>query len=431
MGTYTELYLEDYPILTTVSYVDPEVMTLFTESDKRVFMRKVGDRNSLVWGVITENPDEIETVHHYQSSVQNAIDRLEIMGYTMNFARDDFNMAVKNKQQIIIEMLNYEPLDEYQEELSFLQDVSINDFIEGFRDIRSKKVPNSPSTVIDEFKLTRAGKYLLEGNKGWMLNFPCDDTRTYIRILLESCSPESSIIQDITDVTVAGYYDIEDEVRNDSIEILLSGAATNSKIIVLTEGSSDKTILERSLNLPYPHLADYYRFMDFGLANSSGGASSLVSQVKGFIGVGIENKIVALLDNDTAAYVATKPLDKISIPHNVRILHYPTLSLAESYPTIGPTGVQKVNINGLAGSIELYLGEDVLKEGGKYSLVEWRGFDKSLNKYQGELSNKSEIQKRFYYKIEECEKDRSKLSNYDWTGIHLILNSLLTAFNKQ
>lgn len=101
-------------------------------------------------------------------------------------------------------MLNYEPLDEYQEELSFLQDVSINDFIEGFRDIRSKKVPNSPSTVIDEFKLTRAGKYLLEGNKGWMLNFPCDDTRTYIRILLESCSPESSIIQDITDVTVAG-----------------------------------------------------------------------------------------------------------------------------------------------------------------------------------------------------------------------------------
>lgn len=101
MGTYTELYLEDYPILTTVSYVDPEVMTLFTESDKRVFMRKVGDRNSLVWGVITENPDEVETVHHYQSSVQNAIDRLEIMGYTMNFARDDFNMAVKINNRLL------------------------------------------------------------------------------------------------------------------------------------------------------------------------------------------------------------------------------------------------------------------------------------------------------------------------------------------
>ncbi|MEL0621249.1 hypothetical protein [Psychrobacter proteolyticus] len=102
--------------------------------------------------------------------------------------------------------------------------------------------------------------------------------------------------------------------------------------------------------------------------------------------------------------------------------------MAENYPTIGPTGEQSVNINNLAGSIELYLGDDVLKENGDYTLVEWRGFDRSLGKYQGELLNKEGIQEKFYRKIAECEQNRSKTSQYDWSGMQLILVFLFTAF---
>ncbi|WP_199506986.1 MULTISPECIES: HEPN/Toprim-associated domain-containing protein [unclassified Psychrobacter] len=428
MGSYTELYIDDYPVLSSKSYVDPEVMTLFTESDKAVFTQKVSHRNPLVWGRLDDEEERFEKVHYYKSSVKNTIERLEVMGYTMAFVKHQFEKDVNEWKSFLLDSHSDELHESSIEEYNFLNTVTIDDFIAGFKELRFNQVPLSSSVSLDKFELSTAAKYLASDNNGWMLKFPCNDVRSYIRAFLASCSLDSDVVQDITEVTHAGYYNLEDKVRDDAIDTLLSGVDVNSKIIVLTEGSSDKSIIERSLKLLYPHLADYYRFMDFGLANASGGASALVSQVKGFVGVGISNKIVALLDNDTAAYVAKKSLEKINLPANIRVLHYPNLSLAENYPTIGPTGKQSVNINNLAGSIELYLGEDVLKESGEYTLVEWHGFDKSLGRYQGELLNKKKIQEKFYQKIAACEKDRSQISQYDWSGMQLILTSLFTAF---
>ena len=46
-------------------------------------------------------------------------------------------------------------------------------------------------------------------------------------------------------------------------------------VIILTEGDTDKRILERSLKLLYPHLADYFHFFDFtGKSRRVGGAVS-------------------------------------------------------------------------------------------------------------------------------------------------------------
>lgn len=428
MGSYTELYIDDYPVLSSQSYVDSEVMTLFTESDKKTFAQKLSSRNPLVWGEVDEEEDCLETAHQYESSVKNTIERLEIMGYTMAFVKRQFEASVDERKSFLSDDRPDGMPEFYIEEYNFLNCVTIDDFIASFKELRVRQVPWSSFVDQDKFKLSDAAKYLASDTNGWMLNFPCSDVRSYIRVILESCPFDSSVVQDLTEVTNAGYYELEDKVRDDSVDTLLSGVDVNSKIIVLTEGSSDKSIIERSLKLLYPHLADYYRFMDFGLANASGGASSLVSQVKGFVGVGIKNKTIALLDNDTAAYVAKKSLDKTNLPENIRVIHYPDLPLAENYPTIGPTGVQSVNINNLAGSIELYLGEDILKDNGEYILVEWHGFDKSLSKYQGELLNKKGIQEKFYRKITECEQDMSKISQYDWSGMQLILNSMFTAF---
>jgi hypothetical protein len=35
MGSYTELSIDGYPLLTTKNYAEPEVLTIFRESDKR------------------------------------------------------------------------------------------------------------------------------------------------------------------------------------------------------------------------------------------------------------------------------------------------------------------------------------------------------------------------------------------------------------
>ena len=63
MGTYTELTIADYPIVSSKSAVVPEVMTLFRETNRRVFTRRVAERNVLIGGEPDDpNDQEAETV---------------------------------------------------------------------------------------------------------------------------------------------------------------------------------------------------------------------------------------------------------------------------------------------------------------------------------------------------------------------------------
>ena len=49
MGSITEFSIDGYPLLETKSYAVDEVLAIFRESDKRVFDRKVSERNPIVW----------------------------------------------------------------------------------------------------------------------------------------------------------------------------------------------------------------------------------------------------------------------------------------------------------------------------------------------------------------------------------------------
>jgi hypothetical protein len=88
-----------------------------------------------------------------------------------------------------------------------------------------------------------------------------------------------------------------------------------------------------------------------------------------------------------------------------------------------------MDVNGLACSLELYLGTDVLKtEEGEYRPIEWRGLDVKLRQYQGEVLDKGTIQDLFRSKLATCEKDVSAISRFDWSGLELVLRSLRRAF---
>jgi len=427
MGSYTELLIDNYPVFSSKSYVNPEIMTIFSERDKKSFQRKVSNRNTIVWGTLAN--DSEETAFEYNTTVRCVIDRLEIMGFTLEKTKIDFN----NSKDILInelkENIKNNDLKEleksYKTELNLLQNSNFDDFLNAFLELRTKNIPYYKNDK--EYNISSLAKYLT-GDSGF-LNFPTTQPRFYLRAYLESCEKDTFVIQDITEITNAGYYTPTDNVREITNEILLSDYDINSKIIILTEGSSDRKIIERSMKLLYPHLIDYYSFMDFGLSNSSGGASSLVTQVKGFIGAGIKNRIIAIFDNDTAAFVARKGLEKVTISENISILNYPNLSSAEDYPTLGPTGKQNINVNKLAGSIEIYLGLEVLTDNSSNLIpVQWNGYDKSLNQYQGELIQKSKVQKKFFLKLDDCESDRKNINNYDWIGIKIILNTIFNAF---
>src|ERR1035441_7527155 len=73
------------------------------------------------------------------------------------------------------------------------------------------------------------------------------------------------------------------------------------------------------------------------------------------------------------------------------------LKWAERYPTLGPTGLMEADINGLACSIELYLGATALAdEEGRLVPIQWTGIERSLSRYQGELLDKRIVQDRYF-----------------------------------
>jgi hypothetical protein len=87
-----------------------------------------------------------------------------------------------------------------------------------------------------------------------------------------------------------------------------------------------------------------------------------------------------------------------------------------------------MNVNGLAGSIEMYLGVDVLKDAdGTLSPVQLRSYIEGVKAYQGEVTDKAGIHKRFREKVKLAEASPSVVSDQDWSGLEAIIESLIKA----
>jgi hypothetical protein len=157
---------------------------------------------------------------------------------------------------------------------------------------------------------------------------------------------------------------------------------------------------------------------------------SVLNTLKALVSVGIANRIIALLDNDTAAHSAAQSTKSWKLPENARIVFLPDIPIAEKYPTQGPTGMTIMNINGLACSIELYFGLDVLStESGQLAPIQWRGYDEKLKRYQGEIMHKSNLQAIYSEKLAQAREDPSSIKQMDWTSMEMVLQALITAFH--
>lgn len=89
-----------------------------------------------------------------------------------------------------------------------------------------------------------------------------------------------------------------------------------------------------------------------------------------------------------------------------------------------------MDINGMAGSIELYLGNDVLRDAsGRLPPIQWTGFEPSVQRYQGELLAKAEIQIKFKEKLARACEDSEFLQAGDWSGLRAIFETLFSLFH--
>ncbi|WP_145830948.1 hypothetical protein [Actinoplanes teichomyceticus] len=97
--------------------------------------------------------------------------------------------------------------------------------------------------------------------------------------------------------------------------------------IVITEGSSDARILSGALKLLKPHLEGFIRFLDYD-TGAEGSAVAAINMLKSFAAAGISNRIVAILDNDSAAHQAVLTMLKGAgnLPTHFRLIHYPEIA---------------------------------------------------------------------------------------------------------
>lgn len=432
MGTYTELTIADYPLISSKSAVIPEVMTLFRETDRRVFTRRVTERNVLVWGEPDDfDNQETETVIEYCCTTPEAIDRLDIMGFTYSRVQEAFEAGRTTE---INKYSSWAKEDDdsqwFTEDWNFIKGLTFDEYARAFKEVLTSRLRPYPFDDYQKENIDSVVKYILKDNEDDLFGFLGSDVRLLIRLVCE-LSPEGSlVIQDITDLVYSGYYEESEPVCENTTKALVAGYPENSSRIILTEGSTDAEILKEALVILYPHLSEYYAFLDFESSRSPGGADRLVSLVKAFSATGITNRVIALFDNDTAAQDAKRALTNVLIPENIAVLSYPILELLKNYPTLGPSGLISLDVNGLAASIELYLGDDVLRDDdGKLTPVQWKGYNETLKQYQGEIMGKTRLQARFQEKVFRCKANPKLLQTTDWAGLSAILQKIFHAFD--
>lgn len=274
------------------------------------------------------------------------------------------------------------------------------------------------------------------GDRRWLLSeLDYWDERFALRAVLLSF-PDSEVLLDVTDLEDGGWLEESrrDAMASEAAAVIAGMAGMHAPIVVLTEGRTDAEFLKAALVVLYPHLTDLIRFLDYD-QKAEGGAGALVRMVRAFAAAGIANRIVAVFDNDTAAADALRVLDLSKLPNQMRVLQYPPIEIAANYPTLGPPNQYSpagstavADVNGLAGSIEVYLGRDVLTgSDGKLRPVQWKSFIVGAQRYQGEVVDKTSIHDAFRAKFKLASSRPEVISGQDWEGLRLIIDAIRNA----
>jgi hypothetical protein len=278
------------------------------------------------------------------------------------------------------------------------------------------------------------------GAGGWLLNYLDRDdgwdARRRLRVMLLAF-PDAEVTLDAT--WISGWHASDPGAALSAAQTTVRDyLSAHSPLIVLTEGKTDAEFLGTALAVLYPHLTDLVRFLDYE-RKPEGGAGAVLRAVRAFDAAGIANRLVAVLDNDTAAAEALRGFGSARVSDRIRVIQYPPLGLARHYPTVRPlaarspaAAIERSDVNGRAASIELYLGRDVLtRTDGRLYPVQWKSISAGVGQHHGEVTGKHEIHQAFRAKAAAASRDPAIVSQQDWDGLRLILDSIRSAFHQQ
>lgn len=439
MSEFSTLYIAGYEVDYWRNCAGGEVAILFTEGDLMEVPSwdSEGDEEDVPegegGGQHGEDEEEDEAFDHlYVSTAGNVIDRLEVLGFTLDQAKKDFEEGVTEViedskrfgiNNIFLEggddLFTLPPHATYEATVKFYEGFTFAVWSRLIKEVIGKKMRRIYSFDDERQALRKENPHLyhvLESHDGALVwGFPAHHPAYIYRAMLEVVPSDAPVTLDIS--SLVGYVEP------------YSYTCEPPKTVILTEGSSDKRILQESLSFLYPHLYDYYSFIDFDLTNMPGSTGHLLNIVKAFVATGVERRTVAIFDNDAAGHDALRQLANIPLPENIKVMALPHLDFATRYPTVGPQGRVEVDINGLACSLELYLGRDILQDAaGDSTPVQWGGWMPGARRYQGEIQNKAAIQERYFRLLSKVSENPELMETHDWSGMRLVLQGIFDLF---
>lgn len=410
MSSYAHLLVGSHIVWWMHRNVEPVVASLFRRGDIRRGIAHVSRSTG-------EQFDEDYIAYEVERDAM--LERLSVMGFTKAAMDADFEDAKRAELDDIEIMKALVSAAEDVSEFEGLEDGTFQDWVDAVRFLfiadggyqqRRSAIPKDAPRLIKRVANVHDDS----------LGYPCTDARFLVRALLEAFPEESTIILDISSLVNEG--DADDSL----VETIASRHAwlhsAAEPVLVITEGRSDSRILGDALRVRRPHLEGFFAFTDFQEFGIEGGADALVKLVRGLAASKVRTRIVALFDNDTAGVAALRRLKMRTLPPNIIGSTLPHLALARHYPTIGPNGLVDMDVNGMAGAIEMYLGETCLrKDDGRLMPVRWKNFDPSIGTYQGELEDKESVAANFRRRLETG-------GEIDWRGLDAVFEFLVASF---
>lgn len=443
MSSYAELRVGSLLVSQLQNGVGDELMTLFRDDMLDIRRGRASEYFTAEKGYSLDD-DYVMDIVVYRAAASSIADRLDLMGVTATVAlafldeqlndrrhggyldeseRELLDAVLADNSRVILASMNSEERARLEYGMALRNSLDSNRWL-----VLLAAAPEGPSYDLSPEP----------GSRYWFLTqLRYEDywaERHVLRAVLMAF-PDAEVTLDLTELERSERQgDRLLSMASDSAASTRRSAAVNGPVVVLTEGRTDAEFLTAGLRILYPHLTDLIRFLDYDY-RPEGGVGALVRMVRAFTAAGVVNRVVAVFDNDTAAADGLRILETEKLPRHIRVIRYPSSDLASSYPTLGPPMVGSpqgslslADVNGSAGSIELYLGKDVLtREDGTLRPVQWRSFIPGMSRYQGEVIEKDSIHASFRSKYAMALEDPTSVQGQDWEGLRIVIDAIRIA----
>jgi hypothetical protein len=405
--------MHDYPILQLGNLnVDKRPSSYVYFDYSTFFLPEDGEPWRYVWNVYDEE-EFIKDAKVYSRTLGTLLERLNLLGWSEDYAREFHEDRRSNREETLAfsrySLPEIPPFDVLAAGLASLDLLSIDE-----RTIyRGAESPwhIAAQHAAAEIEGARANSMHPDRIGEIAHEISNLDTATTLHMLARN--PDNLSLP----VKWWSYQEvIYEDIDEDEYDLDL-GAKVEDKVLIVTEGNSDTTLIAKAISLYRPHLADFFQFVDMHENYPFTGVGNLTNFYKGLLKIGILNNVLIVFDNDTDGSTKYYEASKLQPLPNVRIIKLPDLPELSSFLTVGPTGEHLADINGRASSIECFL--DLNWKTNREPYIRWTSYLRSNEEYQGELADKSQYLKLFQ------KLSRSEANEYDSTKISILLDRIV------